>query len=179
MTNKQEIASEFNKYFTSIGPSLSNAIPTTTQSHRSYLLRVINNKFNFSPTNNEEVSKIINNFLPKSSCGIDGLSMKILKNIKNTIVDSLTLIINQSLNTGIFPDSLKYAKVLPLFKKGDSHIVDNYRPISLLPAISKIFERVVFCQLYAYFDEQNLLYISQYGFRKKKTLNRSCVFGIS
>ena len=175
VTNKEEIASEFNKYFTSIGPILSNAIPTTTRSHRSYITRVINSKFNFSPTNNEEVSKIINNFLPKSSCGIDGLSMKILKSIKHIIVDSLTLIINQSLNTGIFPESLKYAKVLPLFKKGDSHIVDNYRPISLLPAISKIFERVVFCQLYDYFDREKLLYISQYGFRKGHSTEAACL----
>ena len=161
--------------FTSVGPILSNAIPHTTKTHRSYLNRVIFSKFTFSPTSNNEILKIINTFLPKTSSGEDGLSMKILKRIKHIIVDSLSLIINQSLNTGIFPENLKLAKVLPLFKKGDTHIVDNYRPISLLPAISKIFERVVFCQLYEYFDRENLLYISQYGFRKGHSTESACL----
>ena len=74
-----------------------------------------------------------------------------------------------SLGTGIVPKKLKIAKVIPLFKKGDSHLFDNYRPISLLPAISKIFEKVVFQQKYEYFNKHKLLYISQCGFRKKNT----------
>ena len=175
VTDEKEIASMFNDYFTSIGPTLSNAIPQTNKSHKSYLDKVIQSKFSFSQTSNSEIIKIIDTFLPKTSSGIDGLSMKILKMIKNTIVDSLTLIINQSLNTGIFPENLKKAKVLPLFKKGDAHIIDNYRPISLLPAISKIFERVVFCRLYEYFDQEKLLYISQYGFRKCHSTEYACL----
>ena len=78
----------------------------------------------------------------------------------------MTLIVNQSLLTGIFPDSLKVAKITPIFKKDNPHITDNYRPISLLPAISKIFEKVAYGQVYDYFVENNLLYESQYGFRK-------------
>ena len=79
----------------------------------------------------------------------------------------MALVINQSLCTGIFPTKLKIAKVIPLFKnKGDCHLFDNYRPISLLPTISKIFERVVHKQLYEYFVDNNLFYTSQYGYRK-------------
>ena len=70
------------------------------------------------------------------------------------------------LNTGIFPDSLKIAKVIPLFKKGDDKILSNYRPISLLSSISKVFEKVIYNQIYCHFDTHNLFYISQYGFRK-------------
>ena len=77
----------------------------------------------------------------------------------------ISLIINQSLFTGIFPDSLKIAKILPIFKKGDPSYFGNYRPISLLPAVSKVFEKVVFIQIYEYFNSNNLLYKSQYGFR--------------
>ena len=69
------------------------------------------------------------------------------------------------LSTGIFPDRLKIAKIIPLLKKEDPHKFDNYRPISLLPAFSKIFEKAVFIQLYEYFNKNNLLYKSQYGFR--------------
>ena len=69
--------------------------------------------------------------------------------IGDDIARPLTLIINQSLSTGVFPDKLKTAKVIPLYKKDDPHLVDNFRPISLLPAISKIFEKIVFNQVYA------------------------------
>ena len=74
----------------------------------------------------------------------------------------LTTIINQSLHTGFFPDILQI--VIPLFK--DPTLIENYRPISLLPAISKIFERVIFNQMNDYFTLNNVFYDKQYGFRK-------------
>ena len=73
---------------------------------------------------------------------------------------------NQSLCTGIFPDRLKIAKVIPLYKKDDNTLFGNYCPISLLSSISKFFERLAFNQLYDYFSSNGLLYESQYGFRK-------------
>jgi hypothetical protein len=78
----------------------------------------------------------------------------------------LCLIVNQSLSTGIFPDKLKIAKVIPLYKKDDPCCMNNYRPISLLPCLSKIFEKVVFKQLYNYFQLNNLFFEGQYGYRK-------------
>ena len=96
----------------------------------------------------------------KSSSGYDGLSNKIIKTIKNEISKPLTLIINQMITSGIFPDDLKIAKIIPLYKKGDIHSITNYRPISLLPTLSKIFERVIFIQLYTYFDDNNILMIT-------------------
>ena len=109
---------------------------------------------------------MINNLKPKSSSGHDDISSIHLKFISNDIINTLTLIINQSLCTGIFPNALKIAKITPIFKKGDPHLTDNYRPISLLPVISKILEKVVFLQVYDYFVKNKLLYDSQYGFRK-------------
>ena len=72
----------------------------------------------------------------------------------------ISIIINQSLCTGIFPDKLKLAKVIPLFKKDDDKIFGNYRPISLLSSISKVFEKVAFDQLYDYFTTHGLLFNS-------------------
>ncbi len=69
------------------------------------------------------------------------------------------------LNTWIFPDKLKIAKISPIHKKEDDILFTNYRPISLLPAISKIFETVIFQQLYDFFQQSNLFYNNQYGFR--------------
>ena len=65
----------------------------------------------------------------------------LIKQIKYELSSSITLIINQSLNTGIFPERLKIAKVIPIYKKDDAKMLDNYRPISILPAISKILEK--------------------------------------
>ena len=97
--------------------------------------------------------EILNNLKPKQSCGYDGISTKLLMTCKLEICKPLTLIINQSLSTGIFPDSLKVAKVIPLFKK------DNYRAISILPSISKIFERIIFNQINDHFTSHGTIYI--------------------
>ena len=88
-----------------------------------------------------------------------------LKLIAPHIVKPLTLIINQSLFTGKFPDKLKVAKVIPLFKKDDKLVMDNYRPVSLLTSVSKVFEKVAHRQLSNYFTNNSLFYKSQYGFR--------------
>ena len=66
------------------------------------------------------------------------------------------------LESGIFPDSLKVAKIIPLFKKGNIYSITNYRPISLLPTLLKVFERVIFYQLYTYLDHNNILSEQQY-----------------
>ncbi len=88
---------------------------------------------------------------PKSSYGFDGISTKLAKAIQTAILGPVTLIINQMLNTGIFPDKLKIAKIIPNYKKGDDTLFTNYRSISLLPAISKMFEKVIFKQLFKFF----------------------------
>ena len=112
------------------------------------------------------LEKIADKLDNKKSCGIDGISNIIMKSINNILIKPITIIINQMLETGVFPDKLKVAKVIPLFKKGDPTLLTNYRPISLLPSLSKIFEKVIYQQLYAYFENLNLFFKGQYGFRK-------------
>ena len=90
---------------------------------------------------------------------------KIIKAIKNEISKPLTLIINQMLESGIFPDSLKISKIIPLYKKWNIKSITNYRPISLLPTLSKVFERVIFNQLYTYLDPNHILSEQPFGFR--------------
>ena len=81
----------------------------------------------------------------KSSSGCDGLSNTMVKSLKNELY---MLIINQMLHTGIYPNAFKIAKIIPIFKKGDPSLLTNYRPISLLPTLSKIFEHAIFTKLY-------------------------------
>ena len=97
--------------------------------------------------------------------GIDKISCKIIKKDARIISDSLTLIFNQAIALSSFPDEWKMAKVLPLYKNGQRNIPGNYRPISVLPAISKIMEQILYDQLYDYLTKFELLSDSQFGFR--------------
>ena len=83
--------------------------------------------------------------------------------------------INQSITTAIFPDRLKVAKVVPIFKKNDQSDIKNYRPISVLPIISKLFENVMQTQLMDYFTSHNLIASQQYGFRSNRSTERAAL----
>ena len=169
ITNKLEIANRFNEFFTNIGPSYASKIDTDGKPpFESFLQHKPLCEFTFQNVNIETVSQILRTLKPKSSCGFDGINSKLLKCCHYALLQPLTLIINQSLNTGTFPDKLKTAKVIPIYKGKDLNINDlnSYRPISILPVISKIFEKVVYQQVYHYLSTNNLLSNSQYGFRK-------------
>jgi hypothetical protein len=150
--DKLEIANKFNIYFTNIGPTLANSIiQPLGKSFTTFLNKTISSKLTFHEVTTDYVNKLIDKLRTKTSSGFDGISTKLLKYIKDLLLFPLTLTINQSLKTGIFPEILKTAKVIPLFKKENDAFFVNYRPISLLLSISKLFERVIFDQLYEYF----------------------------
>ena len=104
-----------------------------------YLTDHFDCRLRFKTITESDTIAIINNIKAKKSCSHDQLSTELLKHIMNPLIQPLTHVINQMINTGLFPDNLKIAKVKPLFKKGDKSLFTNYRPISLLPAISKVF----------------------------------------
>ena len=152
----KDIANSFNKFFSNIGPSLSEKIDMSgnTMTYSDYLTNPAHSKFSFSPVSEKETLNIINNLKNKKSYGIDGISNVLLKSIANEILKPLTL---KTLETGIFLDAFKTLKVTPLYKKRDKTDLNNYRPISILPTISKAFERLIHIQLYDYFCKNNLL----------------------
>jgi len=161
------ISHSFNQYFTNIGPLLAQSIKHDSNiNFTDFLKPTCNFNFCFSKTTPEMVIDIINELKSKNSCGKDKISNKLLKSIKNEIAEPLAIIINQSFVNGIFPDSLKIAKVIPLYKKGDDFKFENYRPISLLPTISKVIEKIMYKQIYNHFTLKKLFISSQYGFRK-------------
>jgi hypothetical protein len=168
VSNKEIIAERFNTFFANVGAKLASQLNSVNiPPFSSFLTESPSTIFSFNDITSEELKKIISAFKPKNTEDADGLSMKILKNISSKILPSLIICINQSLRTGIFPNALKVAKVIPLFKKDNQHLFDNYRPISLLPCISKIYEKIVYNQLYEYFDKNKLFSKHQHGFRKK------------
>lgn len=162
------IADKFNHYFANIGHEFAAKLPYSKNGYQKYLDNFSyqgHDTFKFNEIDCDEIEKIIDGLKPKSSSGIDGISSKSLKSLKTVISSPLAYIINQCIQQNIFPDSLKIAKVIPIYKKDDHKLFANYRPISLLPSLSKIFERVLYNQLFEHFSTNNLFFSSQYGFR--------------
>ena len=120
-------------------------------------------------TTQEETKQVINNLPNKTSCGHDQISNELLKSLANSISYPLSTIFNQSISEGIYPDQMKLAEIIPLYKGKDSDKVINYRPISLLVTISKVIEKLIYKRMIKFIDKYNLLYDSQYGFRTKQS----------
>ena len=116
------------------------------------------------PIVEDEIIKIIAKFDQNKSHGHDGIGNFVLKRIAKEIVKPLTTIFNTSISSEV-PDSLKIAKVVPIYKKDDAHVFSNYRPVSVLPSFSKILERLVFNRCVSFIDKQNIINDNQNGFR--------------
>ena len=161
ITDNINIANKFNTFFTNVGQKISKDIQYDGNKNYSYYLnKQINSTFTFKNIDEIIVKKTINNLPTKNNCGYDDISSKLLKVIAPVIIKPLTLLINQVLNTGILPHKLKIAKVIPIYKKGDPQLFENYRPISLLPAISKVLEKIIHKQLSSYFEEYGLFFLT-------------------
>lgn len=174
--NHSIIADEFNKYYSEIGPTLASKIHTThNTSCMDYMPHIGNLNFKFQPSTPEDVINIINSLKPTNSRGWDQMSNQLLKHIKFELSIPISNLINQSVKTGIFPNRLKMAKIIPIYKKQDRQKLENYRPISLLPSISKVFEKFIHLQLSHYFEYNNLFYSSQYGFRKNHNTEHATI----
>ena len=159
ITYSNIIANKFCKYFTDIGPSLAKNIKMPKNINvGDFLTGTHSCTFQFKKIYDISILRIINDLPNKSSTGFDDISMRIIKAIKTEIIPALTCIFNQFLNTGIFPEKPKIAKVIPIHKKGSLNDISNYRPISLLPSISKILEKLIFKQLSTYLNEHQLLW---------------------
>ena len=119
------------------------------------------------PTNTIKIGKIIRNLKDKAG-GVDGISAKTLKIIAPFISESLQHIFNTSIEHAVWPDALKSAEVVPIHKAGDKSNISNYRPISLISNIAKIFEKIIYNRLYNFLKDSNILSETQYGFVKGK-----------
>ena len=168
VTDENIIADKFNTYFTDVGKKLAQNINTPNGiTFEKYLNSPEHcNTFSFTTVVKQEVIDVINSLKPKTSCNLDRISSKLLKVIKNEIAEPLSAIFNKSVSQGVFPDLLKKAKIIPIYKDKEETLFSNYRPISILSSVSKVFERLMYNQLFRYFCNLKMFYKSQYGFRK-------------
>ena len=131
----------------------------------NHMLKNIKSEFAaFKPVVVSHVHRLLLGLSSIKATGIDKISSKIIKIAAPVISDSLTLIFNLSITLSCFPDEWKTARVIPLYKNGQRNLSGNYRPISVLPAISKILERILYDQLYSYLTKCELLSNCQFGF---------------
>ena len=161
------IANVFNNYFSSIGENLARDIPPSNKQFVDFLDQPNPNSMFLLPTNRNEIISIVSKLHNKKSSGYDGFNSFILKKIILSIVDPLVHIFNLSLSNGQVPDSMKIAKVIPLFKKGDKLDIKNYRPISLLSSFSKVLEKIIYIRTISFFKFYDILSNTQFGFREK------------
>ena len=169
-------ANYFNSFFTNIGPQLASKIDSPPNIHYTdFLSDRIQQSLFLSPTNPNEIITVTKALSMSKVQGCDRISTSLLKQIIHVIASPLTHIINQSLLQGVFPDLLKIAKVIPIFKKDDSHEISNYRPISILPSISKVLEKIVYNRLINFVNTHQILNLNQYGFRKNHSTDLALV----
>ena len=167
ISDPKEVANQFCKYFTNIGPSLASKIPKSTNSFSQFLPdRLVNSVF-LELVNEKEIIDVCNSFRSSAAPGYDNISMGTIKESINFIIRPLVSILNLSITTGAVPDDMKIARVIPLYKSGAHNVFTNYRPISILSAFSKILEKIMFNRLLEFLNRHQILSDNQYGFRKK------------
>ena len=156
LSDSKEVCETFNSFYVNVAKEIGKDFVFEEDTHPS-IVKILEHKendvtFNFEHVNTDFVSKTINSFNVKKATGVDSLSVKILREGCDVLSQSITTLVNKSIDYGIFPDSLKKAQVCPIFKKGDCMDKKNYRPVSVLPIISKIFEKAISSQLTDFFE---------------------------
>ena len=164
--HKKDISNAMNNFFCSVGKDLANKIPPVPNPLLSGDYEVNKDKaeFNFKTIEVKDIRAAFAKIKTAKSFGTDNISSYFLKLALPVIENSLAALFNTPIETSQFPDSWKVARVTPIFKEGDKAEKSNYRPISVLPVISRLFEKLVFDQLYQHMKENRLFSPDQSGF---------------
>ena len=177
-----QIAQAFNEYFTNVASALVSKLPICTNKFSTssqklkefYLGKAVSKTLKLGSVSEDFVEKELLKLNPNKSTGLDKISPRFLKDGAAVLKIPLTHIINQSICSGTVPNDFKTAKVIPLFKKSNNTEACNYRPVSILCAVSKILEKAVYIQLEQFLVNNNLLYEHQSGFRSSHSTD-SCL----
>ena len=165
ITDRRMIVNKFNHYFVNIAKNLNDSkAPDEFTNYRIFLKNRVNTTIFLNEIESNEIDTIIHNLNPNKS---SDMSPRILKLFRGQISPVLSTLFNNCMYSGVFPDILKIARVIPLYKSGDRNDITNYRPISLLPVVSKIFEKLIHKRLISFLDKNNVIYHKQFGFRRR------------
>ena len=172
--NQAEIVNIFKDHFVNGPKKLVDQLPVVVPSLNYDNLPSNHRSIFFSRSNSNEVVRVLKAFANKS-CGVKDVPIKILKSIACEIAPLLSTIFNLIIQTGIYPDSLKIVRVRPIFKTGNRLDVSNYRPISVLPTLNKIFEKLLLVRLNSFIECNHTLTETQFGFREHRGTQDACL----
>ena len=176
ITSNIDICNSFNNYFSSIADNILQDCKTPViKTYDKFMPEQNPNSFVFELCDPIEVFLLINDLNPKKATGPNGIPTNILQMLGRPMSIHLSKIFNIMICTGVHPDKLKLAHVIPIFKKGSRLLVSNYRPISLLSNLNMIFEKIVYKRIYAFLDKYHLLYDLQFGFRAKHSTDQALI----
>lgn len=167
LTTNNDISTCFNNHFANVGVNLASLIPSQPDDNINKFnsIQYNPNSIFLSPVTETEIANLIKGINSNKSPGYDNIRGSLLKSCPS-LIPIITELANLIINGGIYPDSLKVARVIPIHKTGDKKNLNNYRPISLLSVFNKIFESLISCRIHS-FLEHNFFYKYQYGFRPK------------
>ena len=170
------ICNSFNNYFVNIADEILTARKYNGNKHYTeYLDNPLPNTFAYVPCDEVEVAYFINQLNVSKTSGPNGIPTKILQMISKIISLPLSKIYNIAITTGTHPVKLKLVNVIPIFKKGSRLLVSNYRPISLLSNLNKIFEKIIYKRIYNFIEKNECLYSLQFGFRAKHSTTHALI----
>ena len=167
VSNLSSIANHFNNLFTNLAGEIDKTIGPSNKTSHDYLCKPNENSFYLGPTSKEDIEDIISTIRTDRACEPNSIPRRILKDFKKEPSEPFNEVINISFSSGIFPNSKKLAKVVPVYKTDGKLNCNNYRPISLLPNLGKIFEKLVHQKLTLFLEKNKQLYQFQFGFRSK------------
>ena len=166
-TDEKEICNIFNDYFINIGRNLAENLEDNASDPLDFMGDRVPNSFFFSKTDPAEIRRIVSKFKNKKTT-VNNIPTFVFKKISDVISPILAELFNDSIRLGIFPDKLKFGRVIPLHKSGPQTSVSNFRPITTLSIYSKVFEKLVHIRMTKFIDKFNLVNQNQFGFRKNK-----------
>ena len=175
LTDDKDVADGINNYFCTIGNKISSKIKSPGGHFTDYPKNKINNTFFISPVVEAEVSRELTKLNPKKASGPDNITTKITTSCASQLSAPLTRIYNRGINEACFPGVWKLAKVVALCKKKSHFLPENYRPISLLTCFGKNFEKLISKQMVLFIDKYKILYIYQYGFRRRHSTSLALI----
>ena len=168
LTEFVDIANAFNSFFANVGANLNSKIPPAEDDPMDFMRGNYPNSMEVPPVNLQDVIKVVKS-LKKKKCHIDDFAPFIIKENIHLLAQPISYLFNQSTSSGKFPKALKFARIIPLHKKGPKTDLNNYRPISLLNIFSKIFEKLMKSHLVAFIHKNEILSKSQFGFQEGKS----------
>lgn len=163
-----DIANAFNDFFANVGSTLEAKLPSSLSDPIDYMRGNFPNSMQVPEITFQDVVKITRS-LKNKKCNIHDFAPFIIKENVHLLSHPLSFLFNQSISNGIFPKSLKFARIIPLHKKGPKTDINNYRPISLLNIFSKIFEKLMKLHLVSFINTNNILCPTQYGFQQGRS----------